>query len=314
VKEINRKCDITQFKNILLNEFAEKTRGLPKASVEEIVRNNGVIVEGITIEKYNTHVRPFFDIKDLYEDYCHGLCIDSIIDKMIKKPGCDKSALEKIVDCYKDFEYIRKNVMFKLINYNKNCECLKNVPHRRFLDLAIVYYCSFDCIQNANGNILVSESHMKMWEVDENMLYCCAMKNTPAKNKAILMDMKTMLLSLFREKQMPNMYEMQEFLEVQDDKADLYVLTNETKSFGAGVMIYENLIKKYAEENVTDYYIIPSSIHEVLLIPVQSKSDTNTQELTCIVKEVNDTQVLTEEILSYNVYYYSRKDGVISIA
>ena len=95
---------------------------------------------------------------------------------------------------------------------------------------------------------------------------------------------------------------------------EIYVLTNESNSFGAGAMLYDGLIRQYAYANDTDFYIIPSSVHEILLIPAEKKDYVDIRELTCIVKEVNDTNVLDEEVLSYNIYYYSRQDNTIVIA
>ena len=66
-----------------------------------------------------------------------------------------------------------------------------------------------------------------------------------------------------------------------------------------------------AEELDEDICILPSSIHECLIMPVNDETDF--AELRRIVKKVNDTEVSETEILSYNIYRFSRVRGVMSI-
>lgn len=310
MKKLGGRHDIEQFKEALLCELNKRTGETARASVHEVIKNNGVIIEGIYLGDNSSGIKPFFYISDLYQQYCMGESFDTIIENILEKPKCDSKGLDIIISKYKDVGYIKKNVMFKLINYNENIQQLSTMPHRKFLDLAIVYYCMFDCISNSNGSVLVNDVHMKMWNLDEEALYNFAMNNTRIKNKAMLTDMRSMLMLLLKDRQIS---ELPQCFYCDDEQTDLYVLTNESKTFGAGVILYDNLIKKYAEEKYSDFYIIPSSIHEVLLIPVQQKEEINIAELACIVREVNDTQVLEEEILSYNVYYYDREKDVISV-
>lgn len=91
----------------------------------------------------------------------------------------------------------------------------------------------------------------------------------------------------------------------------MFVLTNESNLFGAACIIYPNLLQHYASEAQTDFYILPSSIHEIILVPTLENSDY--QELSEMVQEVNDTQLQDDEILSTHAYYYSRKENEITM-
>ena len=91
----------------------------------------------------------------------------------------------------------------------------------------------------------------------------------------------------------------------------MFVLTNESNLFGAACIIYPNLLQHYAAEAQTDFYILPSSIHEVILVPTLDCD--NYPELSEMVQEVNDTQLQDDEILSIHAYYYSRKSNEITM-
>ena len=91
----------------------------------------------------------------------------------------------------------------------------------------------------------------------------------------------------------------------------MYVLSNKSKLNGSGCLFYHNLLHNLCEKLECDLYILPSSIHEVILIPAYDHDSYD--ELTSMVKEVNSTQLSKEEILSDHVYFYSRETGQISM-
>ena len=80
---------------------------------------------------------------------------------------------------------------------------------------------------------------------------------------------------------------------------------------GAAVILYPKLIKKIADEFKSDFVLLPSSIHEWLLIPAESPE--NISMFSQMVTEVNDTQLADEEKLSDHAYYYSRNMDMIFV-
>jgi hypothetical protein len=65
---------------------------------------------------------------------------------------------------------------------------------------------------------------------------------------------------------------------------------------------------KLSEEFQSDFYVFPSSIHELILVPTHDNK--NSKEYSDMVREINVTQVAREEVLSDRVYYYSRDKGL----
>lgn len=84
----------------------------------------------------------------------------------------------------------------------------------------------------------------------------------------------------------------------------MYILTNQNKVNGAGVLARDGVLDKIGELLGSDFYVLPSSTHEVILVP--DNGNMQTKELEDMVKEVNATQVPPEDLLSDKVQYYDR--------
>jgi hypothetical protein len=92
----------------------------------------------------------------------------------------------------------------------------------------------------------------------------------------------------------------------------MYVCTNVNKCNGAGVIFYKDFLKNISEKVGTDLYIIPSSIHEVIIVPANDKIDS--ELLKSMVPEVNETEVTVTEVLSNHVYLYKKTENTIIFA
>ena len=86
----------------------------------------------------------------------------------------------------------------------------------------------------------------------------------------------------------------------------MYVLSSRNRIDGAACILYPTLLADICDSLQSSFYIIPSSIHEVLVLPSDSTDDS--AKIREMIKEINDTQVAAEEILSYSLYFYNR-DG-----
>lgn len=92
----------------------------------------------------------------------------------------------------------------------------------------------------------------------------------------------------------------------------MYVLTNPQKSKGAAAMLYPGLLQSIAEATQSSFYILPSSIHEVLLM--KEGNGMGAKELQSMVTDINQAQVPPQEVLSNQVYFYDGKEQKISLA
>lgn len=275
------------------------------AVVKPIFKNNGIVLHGLVVSNGHCNISPTIYLDYYYEEIKNGYSLDELSDLILAQ--YEKFALEDDFDItiFTDFEKCKDNISYKLINYEKNKELLKSIPHIVYLDLAIVFYCLIDEGTLETSSILIKNTHMEHWGIDVNELFDIASFNTP---KLLESDIKN--LSEIVENIMKNKGADVTFPIEYKDESPMYVLTNKLKLYGACCILYKHLLEEFASSVKTDLYIIPSSIHEVLLVPKREEYDK--EYLSELVREVNTTELSPEEVLSDHIYYYSRKDDAIS--
>lgn len=286
------------------NEFLEEIQDkIAKAfdekiniKIEKIVKNNGVKLDGLSIRSENETISPTIYLNDYYDEFVQGCPMDRIVNHICSIYYESKGRVNFDIDKFSDYDQIRESIMFKLINYDKNEELLKSVPHVEFLDLAIVFYCHISFDEFENASILIRNNHMENWNVDCDKLYEDAYKNTRNILGCEIRSMKDVLLGLSC-----NDEAIDEALSVMEDPG-MYVLGNRNGTFGAAGMIYKDKIREFALEKQENLYILPSSVHELIIVPEGNVNDP--LSLKDMVKDVNATMLKTQEILSDNVYVY----------
>lgn len=278
-----------------------------KVTINHVIKNNDTHLDGLVIMEDNSNVAPTIYLNDYYEQYCEGRQFEEIIDCLIQVYEKNKDVFTFSPDIFSNYEYMKEKIVYKVINYDKNKDLLKDVPHKRILDLAVVFYCLIEQREDVNATAMIHNSHLKSWGITENDLYNDAIKNTPLLLKSTIRPMSKILKEMLDEEGKSS----DEDLVFSAQNGDMYVLTNSSKMNGAACMLYDSVLERFANVLGTDLYILPSSVHEVILLP---KNDTyNKDILAQMVREVNMEGVPSDEILSDNVYEYNRKDGLISI-
>ena len=196
---------------------------------------------------------------------------------------------------------MRSRIIFKLINTEKNRELLRDVPYIPFHDLSIVFQCLVSEERFGNASILIHNVHLQLWKVNARELYECALENTPLLQGYELADMNTVLEEM---KALGGIDD--EEIEDMQQEVPMYVLSNKSRINGASCILYKDILKDFAMVVDKDLYVLPSSIHEVILLP--SDGTQESEQLKEMVREINQSQVEKEEVLSDSVYYYRRSD------
>ena len=93
------------------------------------------------------------------------------------------------------------------------------------------------------------------------------------------------------------------------ERDGMYILSNTLRSYGAACIAYPHILEMIGEILQRDYYVLPSSVHEVVIVPYSSGLDI--RELDEMVREINVTQVAEEEVLSSHAYLYRRSTGAL---
>lgn len=269
-------------------------------SVNEVSKNNSTRLTGILLKKKGQKVSPNIYLNSFYEQYIESSDMEAVL-KNIWDTYRDalRSLDSQSFDFDFDFEAQKEYVVYRLINYKENEEKLAVLPHIRFLDLAITFYCSVYLKEETVSMLPITNALMRHWDVDMKCLLKLAHQNTPRLFPAVCSALEEVVRQLVDEE------EFSSFFTPNDKDAKMYVMSNEQGIYGATVMLYEEAFQYLAESLGEKLYILPSSIHELIVIPYEEGIESD--KLSDLVREVNQTQVPWEDILSNHVYLYSSK-------
>ena len=297
-----------EFTEDVLKEIRAKVGGAFQIKEHNVIKNNNVKRAGIAVMKNEEDIGPCVYLDAFYREYeSDGMKFDEIVDevyRLILKHE-DDDALDFDISGFKRWETVRENVHAKLINAEQNEELLEKIPHRIFMDLAVVYYVvARDHAQEDIGTILIHNGHMEMWGQEEENLYREAMINMRTDGEADLTDIRTIAECImgisFPEK------------DGNDSRdTDMYVLTNQCRRFGAAEILDKKTLRMVADQVGDGFIVLPSSLHETIVLP--SKEEAEYGRLADMVQAVNDTMVEAEERLSNHVYVYSRDEEMLKI-
>lgn len=272
----------------------ESLPGGTRLQLIPLEKNNGIIMDGLSVRKEGKRVAPMIYLDSYYREYLDGRSLRGICDQILE--CCEDSDFEEHfdVDFFREPERVRPTVAYRLINYEKNRELLQEIPHLPFLDLAVVFYSLLTDTPVGHATVLIRNSHLELWGKNTSWLYEAAKENTEKLLPKRLVSMEDMIYELSEGKQEP------EYAGVP-----MYVLTNSRKSFGAACLLYDGALGECFRRLEESYYLIPSSVHEVILIPASAVGDS--RELCALVQEMNRTQVRSTEVLSgYGLSLFGR--------
>ncbi len=262
--------------------------------IETISKNNGVSCTGMAICLKGESITPNVYLEYFYNLYKGGKNMEDVLCLIRDEfnQAYDNLKDKKYTDLSK--ENLRDCLFLKLVNYEKNKELLEDCPYVAFFDLAIVFRFLVRKDEDGIASAMIKNKDMEAWNMTVEELYEMGKKNTLRLFKPSLNSLKSVLNKMFDGM-------------VKNDSYSLQVLTNETGVNGAIYMTYEDLLRKYADEIQRDLYILPSSIHEVLLMPYTD--ELSKEELSGMVRDINEYVVDDMDFLSDEVYFFSREKG-----
>ncbi|MCM1388532.1 MAG: DUF5688 family protein [Bacillus sp. (in: Bacteria)] len=279
----------------------------------EVVKNNDVCLHGIVISKKNSNIAPAVYIDELYEEYEKGRTFGDIIYDILRVYKSHAKEQNMNMDFFTQFEKAKDRILYKLIQRETNAKLLQDVPYIKWNDLALVFYYAFEDEKFGHATILIRNAHLTMWKTDTASVYRIAKMNMLRLRPEEMLPIKQLIQEFVDKGQGSGSDVMlpEEFHEAMKQDVTMYVLSNRERMFGAATLLYSQSLKNLTRRLNKNLVILPSSVHEVLLVP--DDGITEKEFYQGMVKEVNDTQVEPEERLSYNVYYYDRISERITI-
>ncbi len=265
--------------------------------VTKVMKNNDIQLTGVTMMEKSDHIAPTIYLEGLYEEYQNGIAMEELAEKIIvfNKQQMPDSDLN--MDFFQDFEQVKDRIFYKLVSFEKNRKLLEKLPHYRWHDLAIIFYYALAEEKVGRASITIHHRHLEMWGQSVDTLYRVAQGNMRSGKPELLVSMKDLLAEMAGLQLGENTY------------IPMYVLTNREKLYGAAALLYSERMKELADKWQSDLLILPSSVHEVLLLPDDGQNEYAFYRQ--MVEDVNTTQVEPEEVLSYSLYRYRRENAEI---
>ena len=281
---------------VLLPDDVEDVISIP------VTKNNGVVYDGITIRD-GSNISPTIYLEPYFYQYLDGRSLDGIVSDIVKSYSDYRCEHDFDVKKILDWDYVKSHVVRRVVNYEQNREMLGHAPHIQVEDLAIVYQIVVSDMMDDQGyaTIAVKDDFFNVWNVSLEELDETSKLNT----RKILPPRLESMAAVYSEAtgvELPFLEEM-----------NLYILTNELKLNGA-VHVLDVEVMKNVEEQLEGsiYYVIPSSIHEVLLIPYDGEYDA--VYLETVINEVNANELSDVDVLSNRAYIIDATEGKFMFA
>lgn len=268
-----------------------------KVVTKEIIKNNNVKLNAIIITAEIQTMTP-------------TIYVDNYIEKIASGETNVEKAATEIAELYHQYSkpdldidiselqskaFILGNVCYQLVNTEKNKERLQNLPHKEVLDLSAIYRVKI----NEEASYVVNADMLKIAGLTTQELDEAAKENTKKDGFRISTIQEILFPSGISDG-------------IENGIQDIYVLTNTSGNNGANILLYKEKLKELADKICSDFYILPSSIHEVLALPVRDADDS--EALLDMVYSINQTEVDDEEVLSNCVYIYRKDEEKLNIA
>ena len=292
--------DYQNFKIKLVELVQKEISDITEISLERIPKNNGIYMEGMVFSREGENISPVIYVEEYYQYWKKGVSMEKLVEKIVWTYSHFKPLARVTDDFFKDYDRLKSRIFYKIINYEKNRELLKKIPHRRILDLAMVFYYQVDEVEPP-ATIMIQNSHLSMWDVTPEELEENAIKYTCLCLPAEFLTMA----------QLAGMDEEDVNDVLDEESCPMYILTNKKRRYGAGTIFYPGIMEQAQKLLGDNFYILPSSIHECILIPEEGNYDQD--RLAEMVTEINEQHVDAREVLSDQAYYYLKKDGRIHI-
>jgi hypothetical protein len=274
-----------------LNNRLSKTNGNKyDLELKKVVKPNDIEMFGICFHKEGDNVSPTLYVNGFYEAYCDDVItieeVESHLLRQLERAFKDREKV--ILDDIYDFEVIKDKVFFKVMSLANNTKYLQDAIYIPYLDMAIVFYLYLYEDEDGVASSKIMPLEFNMWGITREELFSIAKENTKRLFPYIFGSVKNILFEMGVD---------------VGEETPLYCLTNKKKINGASCILYDGVLKECSKTIGGSFYILPSSIHEILLVKVE-EDEYQLDFLKSMVAFVNESDVSTRDMLTNNVYFY----------
>ena len=300
----------TQIDQSFINKITREVKRLMPQMVvdhQRVTKNNGITLNAITIGKPNSSVRPAFYIENYTNTYPMGINESAETEEAIRvaneivndynKTQSNEDECKDIVNILYDFEKVKPLLRAKLINKKRNLSRLNTTPYESFIDMIIIAHVEFKQFGNDTATVTVTRDMIRAWNTTFDEVIQIAKANTFNETHTFK-SMKEVIAEIMG---IP-------VEETDDDnEVSMYVLNNSSMTKGAIKICDTNAMMEIANKLNADLLVLPSSIHEVIIIPKNDVTDID--YLSSMVNSINGDFVDEQDVLSDHAYVFTRENG-----
>lgn len=306
--------DFEEFREKLMEDLAqdlyENTGAEYTVEPTSINKLQNAGYEGIVIRPEDAAVGINIDAQSLFKDYENGKSYEEVFDSAYRMvtDGFEHQPNFNIED-FSNYDVMKEKLAIQVVSTERNAEMLENIPHKEVEDMSLVCRFIVGDTDFGMGSILVNNDMLQNYGITTEQLFADAAKYAPELRPSEIMSIADVLAQMMGI----DVSELNDQMGVPGNPdIPMYVASTHDKSNGAGIIAYPGFMEMAAEKIGGDFFVLPSSVHEVILVPDNGTGDFH--ELEAMVQEVNATQVDPRDQLSDKVYHYDSKDKVFELA
>ncbi len=318
--------DFEEFKEYITGHIAEY---LPEEYqgaeilISTQIKNNDTVLDGLKIMKDTMPIVPVLYINDAYQEYREGTGIDHVVsalaDSYVKAVSVNRDvSLDLPLENIREYEKIKDKIICRLVNRAANERRLQDKPFTPVEDLAVTYHIQMTKGEDGIGSVAITKEMMELYGVDLATLHEQAMTSMEKISPTVIRPIGEVLMDLmvpeFMREHRTNEEEAKRSVEtaISENIPELLCVTNDIGLNGAVCIVFSDVQQKLAETIGGDYYVLPSSVHETLVMPKTGRI--NCAELQAMIQMINAEAVSEDERLSDHIYEYNAEKRILHMA
>lgn len=299
--------DFEEFKSNLMDLITKEVedRGLEGISMKfNSINSPDGMTDRLMVSVGDSKMSMAFRLKEIFKDVNDGESLDHAVYKMVNTIEANIEVIKTkegdVKSFISDYDQVKDHTFLRLIPGDS--PVLGETPHRMIQDMALVVNVHLDNFSDENGRscVVITKPLMEMYGVDEAQLFADAEKNSLENEPMVFTPLGDMIKSLIESEELPS----------PDDVGIVtYIATNKSGFHGASIAAYPDFAEKAAETIGGSFYMLPSSVHEFILIKDDGKP--TAKDLNKMIRNVNETVLEPRDILSGQCYHYDAKAKVL---
>ncbi len=313
------KQDFFEYVKDYVTEHLPQNLSHTEVTLSEVFKQNDQQLTGLHFFDPDGRISPVIYLDNFYERYQSGENADNLAREVENTmsdlfdramPPID---VVQVAETVSDYSKVKGALSIHLCDTELNAHRLQALVHHEISDYSMTYHIQHPNMETA---VAVRPIMLDSWGITAEQLQADAIATQRESQTPVLIDFNAMMMSTFHGEAAPDNL-LASDAEISPPEMGvpykMYVLTNESERYGASLLAQEDVLAQIGEKFGADYYILPSSIHEVILIP-NSSDEISIDELSSMVSNANETTISADELLSGKVQYYDRASATLENA